>query len=96
MANYVRDAMHTALFQIYGTYYTADMEALYWVSQGFAPSGPGDRATWFASMGAAGVAEGDLELDFWLNVFTVGGSFWLLLESGFALLTESGNVLRKE
>lgn len=97
MADYVRDAMHDALFPTYALTYTADMENLFWVDEGYEPCGPGDRMTFFKAAGATGDSLGDAELDYWLNVYGGGATFYILLENGDRILTEDGlNLLRKE
>lgn len=98
MADYVRDAMSVALEPVYGSVSTklADWEGMHWVDQGYGPAGPGDKATWYESQGATGDHYGDLELDYWLNVYGGGATFRILLETGDALLAENGDFLRKE
>lgn len=99
MADYVRDAMATALEPVYGSVTTnlADWEGMHWVDEGYEPAGPGDKATWYESQGATGDHYGDLELDYWLNVYGGGATFYILLENGDRILTEDGlNLLRKE
>lgn len=97
MADYVRDAMSTALEPVYGpTGNLGDWEGLHWVDSGYEAAGPGDRATWYESQGATGDHYGDLELDYWLNVYGGGATFYILLETGDRLLAENNDLLRKE
>lgn len=69
-----RDAMSTALVAVYGPDNNlADWEAQHWVAEGFEPCGPGDKAAWYAAEGASGSSYGDLEYDYWTNVYAGGG-----------------------
>ena len=69
-----RDIMSVALAAVYGPDNNlADWEAQHWVAEGFEPCGPGDKASWYKAEGASGTHYGDLEADYWLNVYAGGG-----------------------
>lgn len=69
-----RDIMSVALAAVYGPDNNlADWEAQHWVAEGFEPCGPGDKAAWYAAEGASGTSYGDLEYDYWSNVYAGGG-----------------------
>ena len=93
-----RDAMSAALTVVYGpSNNLADWEGQHWVAQGFSAAGPGDKASWYKTAGAAGTYYGDLEYDYWTNIFSSGATFRILLEDGVSyLLAENSDFLRKE
>jgi hypothetical protein len=94
-----RDAMADALEPVYGSASTnlADWEGQHWVSEGHEPAGPGDKASWYDAQGASGDHYGDLEFDYWTNVYGGGATFYLLMENDDRFLTEDGlDLLRRE
>lgn len=95
---YNRDAMSDALKPAYGpSNELADWEGEHWVDEGYEAAGPGDKASWYEAQGATGDHYGDLEFDYWTNVYGGGATFRLLLEDGTSyLLAENNDFLRKE
>lgn len=95
---YNRDAMSDALVGVYGPQNgLADWEGQHWVDSGYEAAGPGDKASWYKAEGATGDHYGDLEFDYWTNVYGGGATFRLLLEDGTSyLLAENNDFLRKE
>jgi hypothetical protein len=70
-----RDLMAAALQPVYGSSGNlADWEGRHWVDSGLPAAGPGDKASWYATAGAAGTHYGDLEADYWANVYGGGGA----------------------
>jgi hypothetical protein len=70
-----RDAMSAALEPVYGSATTnlQDWEGMHWVAEGYEAAGPGDKASWYKAEGASGTHYGDLEYDYWTNVYAGGG-----------------------
>lgn len=94
-----RDEMAAKLQPVYGSATTnlADWEGKHWVDSGYEPAGPGDKASWYKTAGAAGTHYGDLEYDYWVNIYGGGATFYILMENSDRFLTEDGaNLLRKE
>ena len=96
-----RDVMSDKLVSVYGPSNSlADWEAQFWIAQGHEARGPGDKFSWYKAQGASGTHYGDVEYDYWTNVYSGGGggaTFRLMLEDGVSyLLAENGDFLRKE